>query len=163
MPCICGLGESTETCCQPVIDGKKQAATAEALMRSRYTAYVVGAVDYLEESIHPDHRDGVDRASTKAWSENATWSGLEILATEAGGPNDEKGIVEFRAKFSMKGLAQEHHERAQFEKLKGRWYFVDGELVRQKPLTREGPRVGRNDPCPCGSGKKYKKCHGKAA
>jgi SEC-C motif-containing protein len=64
---------------------------------------------------------------------------------------------------SRSKVAQEHHERATFERKDGRWYFVDGELVRQKPVTHEGPRVGRNDPCPCGSGKKYKKCCGKAA
>jgi SEC-C motif-containing protein len=132
-------------------------------MRARYTAYAIGAIEYLEESIHPDHRDGVDRESTKAWSDNAEWQGLDIIATDAGGANDDKGTVEFRARFSIKGVPQEHHERATFERKDGRWYFVDGELVRQKPVTREGPRVGRNDPCPCGSGKKYKKCHGKAA
>ena len=81
-------------------------------MRARYTAYAIGSIDYLEESIHPDHRDGVDAASTKAWSENAEWQGLDILATEAGGPDDQKGIVEFRARFSIKGVPQEHHERA---------------------------------------------------
>jgi SEC-C motif-containing protein len=161
--CACGVGETTETCCGPIIEGKKNAPTAEALMRARYTAYAIGQIDFLEESIHPDHRDGVDRDSTKAWSENADWKGLDIIATEAGGPNDQKGTVEFRARFSIKGVAQEHHERATFERKDQRWYFVDGELVRQKPVTREGPRVGRNDACPCGSGKKYKKCCGKAA
>jgi SEC-C motif-containing protein len=132
-------------------------------MRARFTAYAIGAIEYLEESIHPAHRDGVDRASTKAWSDNAEWHGLDVIATEAGGPDDVKGVVEFRARFSIKGVPQEHHERATFEKKDDRWYFVDGELVRKKPVTREGPRVGRNDPCPCGSGKKYKKCCGKAA
>lgn len=132
-------------------------------MRARYTAYAIGAIEFLEESIHPEHREGVDRASTKAWSESADWKGLDIIATEAGGPNDQKGMVEFRARFSIKNVAQEHHERATFERKDDRWYFVDGELVAQKPVMREGPRVGRNDPCPCGSGKKYKKCCGKAA
>lgn len=163
MPCICGLGESTKTCCGPIIAGTKAAETAEALMRSRYTAYVEGEIDYLHDSIHPAHREGTDKEATRAWSQGAKWHGLEILATEAGGKDDQKGIVEFRARFSVKGLVQEHHERAQFERLDGKWYFVDGEMVRHKPVTREGPRVGRNDPCPCGSGKKYKKCCGKAA
>jgi SEC-C motif-containing protein len=161
--CICGLGETTETCCGPIIAGKAAAPTAERLMRARYTAYVEAAIDYLHDSIHPSHRADFDRAATLSWSKSATWHGLEILATEGGGENDEKGVVEFRARFSVKGMAQEHHERAEFEKEGGKWYFVDGKIVNQKPVTREGPRVGRNDPCPCGSGKKYKKCCGKAA
>jgi SEC-C motif-containing protein len=139
------------------------APTAEALMRSRYTAYVKGDIDYLHDSIHPAHREGVDREATKAWSKGATWHGLDIVAKEGGGPTDEKGVVEFRARFTMNRIVQEHHERAEFERLDGRWYFVDGQMVPQKPATRGGPRVGRNDPCTCGSGKKYKKCCGKAA
>jgi SEC-C motif-containing protein len=132
-------------------------------MRSRYAAYVLGKVDHILESLHPDHRKDVDREATEAWSKSADWRGLEIVATEGGGPNDTKGTVEFIARFALKGTMQQHHERATFEKYKDRWYFVDGQIVGQKPVTREGPRVGRNDPCPCGSGKKYKKCHGQAA
>ena len=92
MPCHCGLGESTETCCGPIIEGKKNAPTAEALMRARFTAYAIGAIEYLEESIHPAHRDGVDRASTKAWSDNAEWHGLDVIATEAEGRGRARGV-----------------------------------------------------------------------
>jgi SEC-C motif-containing protein len=161
--CICGLGESTETCCGPIIKGERLAPTAEALMRSRYTAYVLGEVDYILGSLHPDHRADVDRDATAAWSKSADWKGLEIIATEGGGESDEKGVVEFKARFELNGAPQVHHERAHFEKQGSRWYFVDGDIVGQKPVVREGPRIGRNDPCHCGSGKKYKKCHGKAA
>jgi SEC-C motif-containing protein len=163
VPCICGLGESTETCCGPIIKGERPPATAEALMRSRYTAYVLGEIDYILNSLHPDHRQDVDRNATETWSKKADWKGLEIVGTEAGGPSDEEGKVEFIARFELGGVPQVHHEMAQFSKQGGRWYFVDGQTIGPKPVVREGPRIGRNDPCTCGSGKKYKKCCGKAA
>ena len=163
MTCICGIGESTETHCGPILKGERQAETAEALMRARYTAYATGEIDFIMESLHPEHRKDVDRNATEAWSKNATWKGLEIVSTEAGGPSDDRGKVEFIARFDLGGVAQVHHERADFARHNGRWYFVDGEQMAQKPVVREGPRIGRNDPCTCGSGKKYKKCCGKAA
>ena len=57
-----------------------------------------------------------------------------------------------------KTIALEHHERAEFEKIKGEWRFIDGRIIGPEPIRREEPRIGRNDPCPCGSGLKYKKC-----
>jgi SEC-C motif-containing protein len=132
-------------------------------MRSRYTAYALGEIDHILNSLHPEHREDVDRKSTEVWSRKAKWLGLEVLATEGGGAEDTKGTVEFRATFEMNGLRQEHHERGEFEKHKGRWYYVDGKQVSQAPVVRDAPRIGRNDPCSCGSGKKYKKCCGAAA
>jgi len=161
--CVCGKGESTETCCLPILKGTARAATPEALMRSRYAAYALGEIDWLLESTHPEHRGDVDLEATRAWSKNASWKGLEIVATEGGGDADETGVVEFKADFELGGMRQLHHERAEFKRKGDRWYFVDGQIVGQKPVTREGPRVGRNDPCTCGSGKKFKKCCGKAA
>jgi len=163
VPCICGIGESTETHCLPIIRGDKLAPTAEALMRSRYSAYVLGEIDYIFESLHPSQRAEVDRSATETWSKKAEWKALEVVSTEAGGENDETGEVEFIAKFELGGMPQEHRERAVFKRDGKRWYYVDGKVTGQKPVVHEGPRVGRNDPCPCGSGKKYKKCHGAAA
>jgi SEC-C motif-containing protein len=163
VPCVCGLGESTETHCLPIIKGTAKALTAEAVMRARYAGYVLGEIDFIMDSLHPEHRKDVDRKSSETWSKKAKWLGLEILSTKDGGENDDSGEVEFRAHFEMKELRQEHHERATFERYNGKWYFVDGQQVSNVPVVREGPRVGRNDPCPCGSGKKHKKCCGKAA
>jgi len=132
-------------------------------MRSRYTAYVLGEIDYILGSLHPEHNQDVDRNATETWSKQADWKSLEIVATEAGGPSDDKGTVEFKAHFELNGVAQVHHERATFARHNGRWYYVDGDVIGAKPVVREGPRIGRNDPCHCGSGKKFKKCHGKAA
>jgi SEC-C motif-containing protein len=162
VPCICGIGESTETHCLPIIDGAP-APTAEALMRSRYTAYVLGKIDYIFDSLHPSQRSDVDRSATEQWSKKADWKSLEVVSTEKGGEGDDTGSVEFIARFEMGGVAQEHRELATFRRSERRWYYVDGKVSGQKPVVHEGPRVGRNDPCPCGSGKKYKKCHGVAA
>jgi SEC-C motif domain protein len=136
--------------------------TAEELMRARYQAYVDNDIDFVVDSHHPEGRDEVDREAAAKWAEEADWKGLEVLETVAGGPDDDEGVVEFVARYEMGGAPYTHHERARFQKLDGDWYYVEGDMVKQKPVVRETPKVGRNEPCPCGSGKKYKKCHGAA-
>jgi SEC-C motif-containing protein len=158
--CPCGKGESIEVCCGPILSGKRQAETAEELMRARYTAYATQNVDFIVSSHEPKTAEEVDRANTEAWSKNSEWLGLEITGTELGGPNDTTGTVEFVASYKLQKTKIDHRERATFSKENGKWYFVDGVELKGPPVRREGPRVGRNDPCPCGSGKKYKKCHG---
>jgi SEC-C motif-containing protein len=81
-----------------------------------------------------------------------------ITRTEDGGPEDKEGHVEFIASFSEGGARREHHEMASFSREDGIWYFVEGNVLPPKQVVRETPKVGRNEPCPCGSGKKYKKC-----
>jgi SEC-C motif-containing protein len=161
--CVCGIGETTEAHCLPLIKGEKMPDTAEALMRSRYAAYVLGEIDYVLSTHTPDASKDVDRDSTEAWSKNSQWLGLEVVSTDAGSASDERGAVEFIARYKVKGLNVQHHELAEFVKVDGRWLYKDGKEISPPPVKREGPRVGRNDPCPCGSGKKYKKCHGQAA
>ena len=160
--CPCGSGRPYEECCLPLIRGERPAATAEALMRARYSAYVEKEIPFLGTSLHPDHRKGYDEKSSREWAESAEWLGLQIVDTTGGGPDDGEGQVEFIASFSVKGARQEHHERAQFARKGPAWYFVDGKEVKPKPVVRAAPKVGRNDPCPCGSGKKHKKCCGAA-
>ncbi len=159
MSCVCGVGESTETCCLPIIQGKAKAKTAEALMRSRYAAYVLKEIDYLITSIHPDSPGEADRRTTEAWAEAADWKGIEVVSKEAGGEDDEEGMVEFIAHFEIKGVPQTHHEKARFKRHNKKWFYLDGDEIKAQPVVRSAPRVGRNDPCPCGSGKKFKKCY----
>lgn len=161
MTCTCGLGPSLEACCGRFIQGSTIPETAEALMRSRYTAYVLANVGYLLETHHPDTVDDVDPRSMAAWAKKSTWEGLEIVLTERGGPGDEDGVVEFKARYKQEGNAFTHHERSRFNRLDGRWYYRDGQMVT--PEVRHVRKVGRNDPCPCGSGKKHKRCCGAAA
>lgn len=131
-------------------------------MRSRYSAYVVKNIDYLGASLHPDHRGDWDRDGTRDWAENAEWLGLEIVSTEAGGEDDDSGTVEFIANMGNRGgKARKHHEISTFQRVDGRWYYVDGGPPKVDTVRHEQPKVGRNDACPCGSGKKYKKCCGR--
>lgn len=157
--CPCGSTKPYSECCEAIIKGSQPAETAEQLMRARYTAYTRMAMDFIFETTHPDNRQGYDHAGTKAWAENSEWLGLQIFATSKGGKDDTSGTVEFTARFKENGTLREHHEEAQFKKQDGIWYFSDGVMVKQKPITVT--KVGRNDPCPCGSGQKYKKCCGK--
>jgi len=159
--CPCGSEKEYANCCQPLISGEQKAATAEALMRSRYSAHANKAFDYIFDTTWPDSRKEEDRQGTAAWSRKLDWQRLEILNVEAGGPDDEQGTVEFVARYRKNAKAFEHHEIAEFVKQEGCWYFKDGHAPQQATALRQGPKVGRNDPCPCGSGKKYKKCCGK--
>jgi SEC-C motif-containing protein len=158
--CPCGSGQEYKDCCQPVIKGKKAAETAEQLMRARYSAYVNTEMDFIFESTHPDHRKGYDHEGTKSWAETSEWLGLKILGTNNGTKDDSTGEVEFIASFKENGSSQrEHHENGQFKKEKGKWYFTEGVMMKAMPIISS--KVGRNDPCTCGSGQKYKKCCGK--
>ena len=163
MTCICGKGESLETCCGPVLAGKAWPTTAEDLMRARYAAYATGNIDFVVKSHDPATVGEVDRKHTEAWSKNSTWLGLDILSTERGGETDEEGVVEFLARYKLSNVTVPHRERATFRKIDGKWYFVDGKELNAPTVRNEGPKIGRNDPCPCGSGKKYKKCCGTKA
>lgn len=157
--CPCGSGKPYSDCCEPVITGTRPAETAEQLMRARYSAYVGVQTDFIFNSTHPDHRKGYDHEGTKEWAENSEWLGLEIVETRQGGIDDDTAEVEFIASFREKGISRSHHECAQFKRDKGRWFFTDGTLVKPRPVSVS--KIGRNDPCTCGSGKKYKKCCGK--
>ena len=156
--CPCGSALIYADCCEPVIHGQTPAVTAEQLMRARYSAHVKVAVDFLYESTHPDHRQGYDHAGTRDWAAQSQWYGLEILATSGGGSEDQSGEVEFVARFRDRSGLRTHHERGQFEKQGGRWWFTEGIMVKSKPLSVD--KIGRNEPCPCGSGRKFKKCCG---
>lgn len=128
-------------------------------MRSRYSAYVEGKIQYIADTNDPASKEAFDQEAAEAWSKSSTWKGLEIVATRNGGSKDVEGEVEFKASFNADGKDQIHHEVSLFQK-KGtpaRWYYVDGKSI-QVPVVRGEPKIGRNDPCPCGSGKKAKKC-----
>ena len=159
--CPCCSGKSYCECCAPILEGVRKAATAEELMRARYSAYVTEHINFLKISSTAAVQAEFSEEDTTAWSRAARWHGLEIIATEKGGADDVEGVVEFRATYTANNEFCNHHEVAQFVKEPDGWKFADGELVSETPITREEPKVGRNDPCPCGSGKKYKKCCGK--
>lgn len=124
-PCPCGTGETHARCCAPVLAGELPAETAEALMRSRYTAFVLGDDAYLYTSWHPHTRP--DDASAPTGLE---WRRLRIRETHAGGPTDETGTVEFIAHFRTKDGSRDFlHERAEFVRENGRWMYVSGDIL----------------------------------
>jgi SEC-C motif-containing protein len=156
--CHCGSGRGFDDCCAPLLAGQV-AASPEALMRSRYSAFVTGNVDYLGDTLAPEARADYDRSETEALVAAARWQGLEVRSSgidETG----EKGHVEFVARYSAGGKPYVHHELASFRTVEGRWLYVDGVMNPRPPQRVVANKVGRNDPCPCGSGQKYKKCCG---
>ncbi len=159
--CSCDTQKTYSNCCEPIIKGLKIAESPADLMRARFTAFVRHEIDFIVNSISPSRKKDFDRKGIEDWSRNTDWVGLEIISTEHGGPNDDKGQVEFIARFREKEEVQKHHELASFVKIKDSWFFEDGRTPSAKPVKLEGPKIGRNDPCHCGSGKKFKKCHGK--
>ena len=166
--CPCRLHDAAplpySACCAPVLEAGKPAPTAQALMRARYSAFALGKIDFLYESLAPEARHDFDRKAVTHWASQSQWLGLDILSTEQGEAGDATGFVEFVAHFILDGEERAHRERSlfRFDAGDGRWYFVDEANRKPAPIVK-GAQPGRNDPCPCGSGKKYKKCCGAAA
>ncbi|RRJ84038.1 YchJ family protein [Aestuariirhabdus litorea] len=150
--CPCLSGQLYSRCCAPLHRGQKQAGSAEQLMRSRYSACALGLVDYLITTTQLSQRHLLDRAALSDWLSHSHWQRLEILATEAGGSDDSLGRVEFNAWYQLDGQGELlcHHESSRFIREAGNWVFVDPTVKPRAP--------GRNSPCPCGSGKKFKRC-----
>jgi SEC-C motif-containing protein len=158
--CPCGSQVELAQCCLPVIEGKKPAQTAEALLRARYTAFTRGDVDFILSSHHSRTRDEVKRDEIEEWAKDSEWQGLKIVEIQQGGSQDQAGTLIFAAQYRdlKEDKVHEHWEKSFFEKEAGLWKFVDAQGVHWGTYKRTDPKVGRNDPCPCGSGKKYKKC-----
>lgn len=120
--CPCGSGRDYAVCCRPLHRQERSALTAEELMRSRYSAYVHHEDDHLFRTWHPRTRPA------DVETDNAlTWEGLEVLETSAGGPEDQDGVVEFRASYRLGDQRGALHERGRFTRRAGRWLYVDGD------------------------------------
>ncbi len=128
-------------------------------MRSRYTAFVLRDTEYLLTTWDPKYRP----ASLDLKKDRTEWLGLQILETEAGRETDVVGRVSFLARFCLDGSEQALRENSRFRKIGERWLYLDGQTTQlpQPPSVTTRPSAGRNDPCPCGSGQKYKRCCGK--
>ncbi len=159
MLCPCTSAKEFTDCCEPILAGQ-EAKTAEQLMRARYTAYTQVNMDFIKDTHDPSTRKKTNMDENQAWAEQTNWKELEILNTKKGGPDDSWGQVEFKAHFDSQGESGTHHEVSEFNKKGGRWFFTDGKAPESFQIVNDGPKVGRNDPCICGSGKKYKKCCG---
>lgn len=143
-------------CCEPFHKKVKLPETAEKLMRSRYSAYAKTEINYLIDTTHETKKSLYTYKSMEEWSINSKWLKLEIVKTKDGLINDSIGYVEFIASYNYKGENDFLHELSFFKKEAGKWFYVDG----VNPKNKINTKIGRNDPCYCGSGKKYKKCCG---
>jgi SEC-C motif-containing protein len=124
--CPCGSNLSYDACCEMIINAKKEAATCEELMRSRYTAFTTANVEYLVRSHHTKTRQLKEIRNIKKWAESVQWMGLVILNTQAGEVTDELGYVEFRALYVEGGQVQQIHEKSLFERENQKWVYVSG-------------------------------------
>ena len=158
--CYCGSGKAYEVCCEPLLSGSRKAETAEELLRARYSAHVRLEMDFVKATTHPDQMSRYESETAKSWAEKSDWVRLEVIDVDGGGVDDETANIEFVAHFRQKDKLKTHHELANFKRHEGEWFFYDGQGVVPKQVVRSQPKVGRNEPCPCGSGKKYKKCCG---
>ena len=155
--CPCGNpNTSYGECCAPIHAGTKPATTAEQLMRARYSAHASADIDFLMKSWWPESRSGIDSRDVRQWAESNRWLKLTIHQCKEGAAEDIQGWVEFTALYQSKdnNNLQAHREKSFFRQSNGQWYFVDGEAIEATP------KVGRNDPCPCGSQRKFKRCCG---
>ena len=149
--CHCESGCLFTDCCGPLLAGSCPASTAEALMRSRYTANVLKKTTYLLNTWHSSTRPSSIEADTIP-----TWCSLSVLAAKQRQQGDLRGMVEFRALYRGSSGLGVLHERSRFVFENGCWFYVDGELLESGALL--SGKIGRNESCPCGSGNKYKKC-----
>ena len=162
--CPCGTGFPYTDCCGPLIRGVGHADTAEDLMRSRFTAMAKNQWDYLEKTLYPGDRKPARRPTRQP--DGIDWTKLEIFDVRDGGASDDEGEVNFSAHYTENGEEKTLRETSKFIKENGRWYYSERQskitaaiaTPASQPFVRGQPKVGRNDPCPCGSKKKYKKC-----
>ncbi|WP_410209891.1 YchJ family protein [Aquirhabdus sp.] len=153
LTCPCNPNHLLSHCCG-VYHAGTPAPDAERLMRSRYSAYALGLIDYLVATTLPAQQSLIDRAGIEAWSTRSTWLGLSV-ENHTALTDKRHATVTFTARWAedkapdAAARAVTHREQSGFVKIAERWYFLDPTA----PL-----KMGRNDPCPCGSGQKFKKC-----
>jgi len=151
--CPCGSGATYQDCCGKFISGGVVVATPEQLMRSRYTAYTMVDLEYIKQTMRGIVLQGFDEYSAGQWARKANWLSLEIVRVSKYTSN--YGEVEFKAYYEINAKQECLHENSVFHKIAGSWYYVSSKptLLEEQMAT-----LSRNDPCICGSGKKYKKC-----
>lgn len=124
-------------------------------MRSRYSAFACRIPQYLFDTLHPSKRAPDELAMLEKAVGQHNWQGLQIVSTQQGQADDTEGFVAFRATYIDAGQTAVLEENSSFIKEAGQWFYLQGQFAPEK-------LPGRNDPCWCGSGKKFKKCHGQA-
>ena len=161
MLCPCGSGLALAACCAPYHEGKALPPTAEAVVRSRFSAFSLGCFEYLVETTHPDFRDDLTVEGIRENTEGIHWQRLDILETGSV-PGKDGGAdfdtVTFSVLYEREDRVYQMNEISYFTREDDKLYYVEGMSHRPAGYRRTEPKQGRNDPCACGSGKKYKKC-----
>jgi SEC-C motif-containing protein len=152
--CPCGSGIAFGACCEPVHSGKRLAATAEELMRARFTAHVVGDFGFLHRTHKPTAHLPFVPVSEKP---STQWTRL-VVHSHSQGRTPDLSYVEFSAYATEDGVEKVLQEKAEFVREGGAWIYTRPLREGPAPFRVEKKKPGRNEPCPCGSGKKYKRC-----
>jgi len=163
--CPCGSGRKLADCCGPLLAGTALASSPEQLMRSRYSAYALGGHgEYLLATWFPATARGLTAEALSGG--DLSWCGLEVIDSSCSG---DDGTVAFRASYrDQRGRAGVLREQAVFRLVGQRWLYVGGEVGTETPASKNGGQSqrraaaspGRNSLCPCGSGRKFKRCCG---
>ncbi len=127
-------------------------------MRARYSAFNHADIKFVARTHASNTRDQLDLVGLEQWAKTAEWKRLEIIHVERGQAGDANGQIEFKAHYRLQGKDCVLHEIGEFVYKQRQWWYVDSKLPDVKQYVRETPKLGRNDPCACGSGKKFKKC-----
>lgn len=155
-PCPCGSGRIYAECCSPILQQQRRADTAEELMRSRFTAHAVHDNAHLHRTFltsarlpYPGEPEGDDEA--------LAWTRLVVHSHEVG-PKPDSAFVDFSAYFRDDNGEHAIQEKSEFQRIDGEWFYTRAVRSGPAPVKSAGPKLGRNEPCSCGSGKKYKHC-----
>lgn len=155
--CLCGSQKNYSACCEAYLTDKQRPDTPLALMRSRYTAYCLANIDYIQNTMRGKALLDFDVINAKRWATRVNWIKLTILDTSM--ETQHKGYVEFIATFVDDQVLESIHEKSEFIHEEGRWYYVDGVQIPSLDTTRR--LLSRHSLCPCGSHRKFKNCHKK--
>jgi len=153
-PCRCGSGKAFADCCGPILSGKRLAATAEELMRARFTAHAIRDFAFVHRTYRPTARQPYVPAPEGPTTE---WTRL-VIHSNALGRTPDIATVEFTAYSKEPEGEGVHEEKAEFIREAGEWIYTRPLRDGPAPFREVSRKPGRNDPCPCGSGKKYKHC-----
>ncbi|KTD19643.1 YchJ family protein [Legionella israelensis] len=156
--CPCGSPSDYEHCCAPYHKNIKKAENPETLMRSRYSAYYFANMDYIERTMKGKALVGFDKEAMQKRAQHVCWLNLQVLSAET--PQPKKGYVEFVAKYMEADKIKSIHEISEFARIDDAWFYIDGKHSQQIKQKKE-EKINRNQPCPCGSQRKYKNCHAK--
>jgi SEC-C motif-containing protein len=143
--CYCKSGLDFSLCCQPILRVDTVPSSPLALMRSRYSAYCLGDVNYLQATTHDHTWSDEELKFIQDWADNSHWQHLDIVSYT-------QDTVEFKAYYIYKNKQHLHHEKSTFKKVNDMYKYVDGDIFE------DSTNFSKNEKCICGSGLKYKRC-----